>query len=450
MHKIKSFILKQKKDIATYGINELLKKIRIFFKIIFLISIHIFAFIPFIVIRLLRPLIVVRIARIPSSNYGNFAFDPSIYYCKKNLKIDQLKKKHLDLFYIHYEDKVYNKQLAKMWKRKLNFLPGYLLGPIEKINKLFPGWEMYSVKDVTCFVPCNLELEIEKCKPLEFTQEEESHGQDVLNKFGLKDGDKFVCFAIRDSAHNRLQKKTVRNNNWSYHDYRHWELDNFLLAAEELTKKGYYVFRMGRYVEKEFKTKNPKIIDYANSNLKSEFMDVFLGAKCSFCLSTGFGFDEVPNLFRKPIIYLILPFGHFRSFSDRFLILTKHHYLKKENRRLTLSEIFSHGLAFVYETKIFQQKGIELVDNSPEEIKDAVIEMHESLEENKKLSNEDENLQKNFKNLYTNNYLNTINNIEKIQSELTEKQHLNLKMAHGEIRSRFSTKFLKNNKDWLR
>ena len=200
----------------------------------------------------------------------------------------------------------------------------------------------------------------------------------------------------------------------------------------------------------KFKTKNPKIIDYANSNLKSDFMDVFLGAKCSFCLSTSFGFDEVPNLFRKPIIYLILPFGQFRSFSDRFLILTKHHYLKKENRRLTLSEIFSHGLAFVYETKIFQQKGIELVDNSPEEIKDAVIEMHESLEGNKKLSNEDENLQKNFKNLYTNNYLNTINNIEKIQSELTEKQHLNLKNVHGEIRSRFSTKFLKNNKDWLR
>jgi len=92
MYKIKSFILKQKKDIATYGINELLKKIRIFFKIIFLIPVHIFAFIPFIVIRLLRPLIVVRIAKIPTSNYGNFAFDPSVYYCKKNLKIDQLKK----------------------------------------------------------------------------------------------------------------------------------------------------------------------------------------------------------------------------------------------------------------------------------------------------------------------------------------------------------------------
>ena len=37
----------------------------------------------------------------------------------------------------------------------------------------------------------------------------------------------------------------------------------FLLAAEELTKKGYYVFRMGVVADKLFKSDNPKIIDYA-------------------------------------------------------------------------------------------------------------------------------------------------------------------------------------------
>lgn len=450
MKKIKNFLIKQQNDIAAYGINELFKKIIILFKIILLFPIYIFAFFPFIIIRLLRPLIIVRIARIPTSNYGHFAYNPSVYYCKKKLKIDQLEKKHLDLFYIHYKDKIYNKQLAKMWKRKLNFLPGLILAPVEKINKLFPGWKIHSIQDVTSFVPYDLEFEIEKCKPLEFTQEEEDYGKKILNKFGLKNNDKFVCFAIRDSAHNQIQKKTSRNNNWSYHNYRHWDLNKFFLAAEELTKKGYYVFRMGVYAEKKFKTNNPKIIDYVNSDLKSDFMDVFLGAKCSFCLSTTFGFDEVPNLFRRPIIYLILPFGHFRSYSNRFIILTKHHYLKKENRRLTLSEIFSYGLAFIYETEIFQQKGIELVDNSPEEIKDVVIEMYEYLEKNEKLSEEDENLQKNFKNLYMQNYMKTIKNTEKLRLELTQKLQLNLKMTHGNIRTRYSTKFLKHNKDWLK
>ena len=414
------------------------------------IPLYLVALIACIIIRLLRPWLIIRIERIPTGGFGNFVYDPSIYYCKKKLKIGQLNKKHIDLVYIHYKDQDYNKQIAKMWKRKLNFLPGYLLAPIDRVNRFLPGWKIQSIPDITTFVSRDVEFEIEKCKSLEFTQEEENYGENILNKFGLKNSDKFVCFAIRDSAHYKFQKKKIRNNDWSYHDYRHWDLDNFLLAAEELTKRGYYVFRMGVHAEKEFKTKNPKIIDYVNSDLRSEFMDVFLGAKCSFCLSTSLGFDEIPNIFRRPIILLTLPFGHFRSFSDRFLILTKHHYLKKENRRLTVSEIFSHGLAFVYETKIFQQKGIKLVDNSPEEIKDVVIEMDELIKGNKTLSAEDENLQKNFKDLYISNYLNTINNIKKIQPDLTEKLSLNLKMKHGEIRSRFSTKFLKNNRDWLR
>ena len=89
---------------------------------------------------------------------------------------------------------------------------------------------------------------------------------------------------VRDGAY-QLQKFKARERDWSYHDFRHTDINNFLLAAEELTKKGYYVFRMGVVVEKKFQTKNPKIIDYANSTLRSDFMDVYLGAKCSFCIS---------------------------------------------------------------------------------------------------------------------------------------------------------------------
>ena len=55
-------------------------------------------------------------------------------------------------------------------ERKLNFLPGLVLAPIEKINKLIPGWEIHSIQDVTSFVPYDKEFELEKCKPLEFTR----------------------------------------------------------------------------------------------------------------------------------------------------------------------------------------------------------------------------------------------------------------------------------------
>ena len=281
---MKKFILKQKKDIELYGIRELLRKLNLLFKLILQIPLYLIAIIPCIVIRLLRPWIIIRIEAISAGNYGNFADDPALYYCKKKLNIDQLNKKHIDLTYIRCRLKVYNRQLAKMWKRKLNFFPGYLLEPINVVNRFFPGWKIHSIPDLIFFSRrshCNIGNighKIEKCKALEFTHEEEIYGKNLLNRFGLKNGDKFVCLAVRDSAH-QLKKIPSRFQDWSYHDYRHWNLDNFFLAAEELTKKGYYVFRIGVVAEKKFKSDNPKIIDYA-TRFRSDFGDIYLLSKC--------------------------------------------------------------------------------------------------------------------------------------------------------------------------
>jgi putative glycosyltransferase (TIGR04372 family) len=217
-----------------------------------------------------------------------------------------------------------------------------------------------------------------------------------------------------------------------------------MLAAEELAKRGYYVFRMGVNVEKKFISNNPKIIDYANSNLRSDFMDVYLGAKCSFCLSTGTGFDDVPYIFRRPIALIQCPFGNIstsNAYSEKFLIITKHHVLKKENRRLSLSEIFSHGVAYAYKTEIFNQKGIELVDNTPDEIKDLVVEMADNLEFKKQLNPEDEELQKTFRSLFASNFKSSV---ERYGYPRTNELFL-----FNEVRSSFSTKFLKENKNWL-
>ena len=257
----------------------------------------------------------------------------------------------------------------------------------------------------------------------------------MLNKFGLNENDKFVCLAVRDEGY-QLTKISSRYRDWSYHDYRHTDIDKFILAAEELTKRGYYVFRMGVVVEKPFKSKNPYIIDFANSDLRSDFMDIYLGAKCSFCISTIYGFDAVPKVFNRPTIMLGLPLGDLHTYSEKFLLMTKHHVSKKEKRELSLSEIFSLNLAFAYDTKIFDEKGIKLVDNTPNEIKDLVIEMIEYLESNKKLKPEDEALQQTFKKLYA-------YNLKLFNYQMDKKK------MHGQIRSRFSTKFLKQNRDWL-
>ena len=58
---------------------------------------------------------------------------------------------------------------------------------------------------------------------------------------------------------------------------------------------------MGKAVNKKIENANPKIIDYANSKFRSDFLDIFLGYRCSFCIRTA-GFGGVPEIFRKPLV----------------------------------------------------------------------------------------------------------------------------------------------------
>jgi len=437
-NKIIKFIPKQINDIKTYGILELLKKIYLLIRILFQLPGIIIAIIPCVLIRIISLFIIVRVQKIPSKNFGDFLIFVSIYYCKKKLNIDQPKKKCIDLLYIHHKDKTYNKQLEKMWRRRMIFFSSYLLDPIYKANKIFPGWKKHTIEILSTKLEYDVDNLVERYRPLDFTEEEEVFGQKILSQFGLKNTDKFVCLAVRDGTYNKV-KDPSNLIDYSYHDYRNHDIDNFKLASEELAKKGYFVFRMGVTTAKPFNINNPKIIDYANSNLRSDFMDIYLGAKCSFCFSTGYGYDQVPYVFGRPIALASLPLGDLRTHSKKFLLLTKHHFLKEKKRKLSMSEIFTYGLAYAYDSRIFKEKGVELIDYKPEEIKDFVLEMSNNLDF-KELDKEDEKLQENFKNLFSLNIKKT-NYSSQVKTPYYKLQ--------GKIKSRFSTKFLRENKNWL-
>jgi hypothetical protein len=85
------------------------------------------------------------------------------------------------------------------------------------------------------------------------------------------------------------------------------------------------------------------------------------------------------------------------------------------------------------ETKTYEINNIELKENTPEEIKDLVIEMDERLNGSWNETEEDISLQKKFWSIFNNNM-----------------KKFNLEKLRGKIKSRFGAKFLRENKNWLR
>jgi len=102
------------------------------------------------------------------------------------------------------------------------------------------------------------------------------------------------------------------------------------------------------------------------------------------------------------------------------------------NRELTLREIFDCGAGFCASSSEYEAKGIQLIENTPEEIRDLAVEMVERLSGTWRPQEVDEDLQCKFWEVFP-----------------TDAKTADGQPLHGEIRSRFGADSLRNNQDWL-
>jgi len=97
-----------------------------------------------------------------------------------------------------------------------------------------------------------------------------------------------------------------------------------------------------------------------------------------------------------------------RGWYSNSLVLFKKHWLKEEKRFMTFREIIESGAGKFYYSELFEQQGIELIENTPEEIRDVVIEMDERLKGTWETTDEDEELQRQFWSLFKPNEENSV------------------------------------------
>jgi putative glycosyltransferase (TIGR04372 family) len=191
---------------------------------------------------------------------------------------------------------------------------------------------------------------------------------------------------------------------------------------------------MGAKVSKPMLTKNKKIIDYATIGVRNEFLDIFLSAHCDFGITTQLGFDSLIHMFNKPLVHIsVAPIAQIRSVNKKHLSIFKHHLSVKNQKNLNLSEIFEFNLANALDSKNYENKGINLIENSPEEIKEATIEMLKLMQNNFSRDSSQDFLELQFWNIFYN----------KIKDYGFEYLHGSFFKAH------IGESFLQNNKNFL-
>lgn len=292
---------------------------------------------------------------------------------------------------VHAMD-VANKQMLTMIERAIPVIENKFLGnvintPLIKKSKFYMDMEFYS----------NEYYEFNSLPPsLSFTAQEEERGWHVLKDMGIGEKDWFVCFHSRDR---KYLDAAFKGGEWSYHDYRDCTIENYLKAMEYITSQGGFALRMGKVVDKPLAgITNPRIIDYA-STCRSDFMDIYLSAKCKFFVASSAGLHLVPAIFSVPIAGTNFTHLEIPPYRKGDIFLPKKIFSLTENRFLTFAEIFARGIGMWLTTRQFDEAGLEVIENSPQEILELVTQMYESLEGRFQYTAEDRELLGSYRSL---------------------------------------------------
>lgn len=402
------------------SINKvLLRKTKSLFKIIFYEFFGLFCLILRFFLLILQPFVMVRVGFIQSSRIGGIT-----RFLDRLIHLQKIRKNNVDYYFLFHENNICNNSLknlfekeSKKFKSKVFFFNENIFSNIlnnnykkYKFGKSLFSYETDEKKNKLFYLMAGKEIN------LKLSLEDIKKGQKYLERLNIPTNKKWICVHNRDSYYlDKLASKVNytfgKSNYFNYHSYRDFDVNDLSKAVSLFNDKGYHVFRMGNMQSNKMKYENKNFTDYSFDLEKSDFNDIFLLANCSAYVGSDSGIADVPLIFGKPrylvnyslsLIYIFHEDGCSSSYKYNNSFIFKHFFNRKEKRKISLKEMFKHDLFKVGRSETFEKAGIDLIENTPEEICDIADESLENLNSKKENLN-DYNQQKKFWDIYYDN-----------------------------------------------
>jgi putative glycosyltransferase (TIGR04372 family) len=202
----------------------------------------------------------------------------------------------------------------------------------------------------------------------------DARGWQALRSKGVPEGAWFVAVHVREPGSKR--------HHADLHQVLNADVTSYLPAIAEITRRGGWVIRMGDPNMVPLPAL-PKMIDYCHSDLRADWMDVFIAARCRFMLGTSSGPAYLPPLYGVPSVLTNWWPPAQRPWHPMDIFVPKMIRNMRDGRLLTLSETLVEPFSFCHAQNYLENvKGVRVEDNAPELIHSAVVEMFEKIEDN--------------------------------------------------------------------
>jgi putative glycosyltransferase (TIGR04372 family) len=323
---------------------------------------------------LAKPFIQFRLYRMVDSRIGHLAPNTEIVRLR-NIEFNNSAKRKEVIVYCSENWNCSNNTLRKLFFRKHFRLRGPLAWLALWMSQQFRVFEQFgSIANRNLIIDSGGLLS-GSLPTLQFSLDEFLKGNKFLDSCGATN--KFVCLHVRDSAY--LTKSMGQQIN--KHNYRDSEIKTYVAAAEGLAEIGYTVFRMGAIVKEPLNSAHPRVIDYATNGIRTEFLDIFLGAQSIFTISTGSGWDSVPTIFRRPVMFVNhLPVFNSAGLTLPIVIFPKILLDSRTRNTLNLRNLIDREIAHRANSQAYKDAGVDIRDLSSEELVEAVTEMAQRVE----------------------------------------------------------------------
>ena len=381
-----------------------------------------------VLLKLLSPVVRFRLCVMAFHRFGHLALEPE--QMLSNQEIDSASRSTrnplpfvIDIWSLGPKRLQANRYLAKKWKLRIATMPSWIVDALFQAGTKFSALELETPR-LSIYGPNNA---LDRCAShLSFTNREELRAQKDLARMGIDSNKPFVCLVVRDGGHYASRGESESKH---YH-LLNYDVSDFELAARVLADSGYQVIRMGAGSEKPLSLQHPNVFDYAKSEYRSAFLDIFIAGNCSFAISTQTGPDCVSLVFRRPVCYIdIARYSQF--FLGTSIAFWNPTVLMKNGNRMSLQQIMDSGIALFKDPDDFERNGIESVRSTPEMIRDLVIGYQEMFESGFSLSVDEKNIV---------NRANEI--IEKGMGEFAKNKF-------GKITAQLNPVFLRQQGDWF-
>ncbi len=252
--------------------------------------------------------------------------------------------------------------------------------------------------DVSRYVSSNLTADTyrlynewgERSPLLKLNQSEIERGDEVLERLGVPKGTWYVCLHAREGGYSVSDEH--------FHKHRNIAISDFEKAIRYIVSQGGRCVRMGDSTM----TPAPKmlgLIDYALSDYKEAWMDLYLSARCKFFLGSNSGAFSMATVYGVPCAQVGMTPLSVMGVGINDITIPMIHRSKALNQVLTFDEIFQSEVASYKLTEDYEKAGIVLEHNTPDDILDLTIEIHSRVLGSYEIKLDDELRQKKFKSL---------------------------------------------------